>query len=220
MTGRMDELDHLFSDAALDIIGVQESRLPQTQILRTNGYTVFNSGAMPGKHHYGVQLWVKKHHAKAVKCTEAVSPRLLIAKMVMRAVSSDTVARMLHVFVLHALCEVAAPHESDAFYMQVHERLNAVPRGQLCLILGDFNARVGSIAADCFGMHAPVTENQNGERMRKLFTESNMVALNTFFSWGSLHMDESGRKACQTGLRMCQCRTPYLHQVGWGSKGH
>ena len=56
MTGRMAELDYLFSDAGLDIIGVQESRLPQTQILRTNEYTVFNSGAMPGKHHYGVQL--------------------------------------------------------------------------------------------------------------------------------------------------------------------
>ena len=175
MTGRMAELDYLFSDADLDIIGVQESRLPQTQILRTNGYTVFNSGAMPGKHHYGVQLWVKKHHAKAVKCTEAVSPRLLIAKMAMRAVSSDTVARMLHVFVLHAPCEVASPHESDAFYMQMYERLNAVPRGQLCLILGDFNARVGSIAADCFGTHVPVTENQNGERMRELLTESNML---------------------------------------------
>ena len=75
MTGRMAELDYLFSGADLDIIGVQESRLPQTQILQTNGYTVFNSGAMPGKHHYGVQLWGKKHHAKAVKCTEAVSPR-------------------------------------------------------------------------------------------------------------------------------------------------
>ena len=37
MTGRMAELDYLFSDADLDIIGVQESRLPQTQILRTNG---------------------------------------------------------------------------------------------------------------------------------------------------------------------------------------
>ena len=181
ITGRMAELDYLFSGADLDIIGVQESRLPQTQILQTNGYTVFNSGAMPGKHHYGVQLWVRKHHAKAVKCTEAVSPRLLVAKFAMRAVPSDTVARTLHVLVLHAPCEVDAPHESDAFYIQVHERLNAVPRGQLCLILGDFNARVGSIAADCFGGYAPVTENQNGERMRELLTESDMVALNTFF---------------------------------------
>ena len=181
ITGRMAELDYLFSGADLDIIGAQESRLPQTQILQTNGYTVFNSGAMPGKHHYGVQLWVRKHHAKAVKCTEAVSPRLLVAKFAMRAVPSDTVARTLHVLVLHAPCEVAAPHESDAFYIQVHERLNAVPRGQLCLILGDFNARVGSIAADCFGGYAPVTENQKGERMRELLTESDMVALNTFF---------------------------------------
>ena len=30
-------------------------------------------------------------------------------------------------------------------------------------------------------MHAPVTEKQNGERMRELLTEKNMVALNTFF---------------------------------------
>ena len=54
--------------------------------------------------------------------------------------------------------------------MQVHERMNAIPRGQLCLLLDDFNVRVGSIAADCFGRHAPVTENHNGERMRELLT--------------------------------------------------
>ena len=74
----------------------------------------------------------QKTSRKAVKCTEAVSPRLLIAKLMLRAAPGDTVARMLHVFVLHAPCEVAAPHESDAFYMQVHERLSTVPRGQLC----------------------------------------------------------------------------------------
>ena len=33
--------------------------------------------------------------------------------------------------------------------MQVHEHMNAAPRGQSCLLLGDFNARVGSIAAVC-----------------------------------------------------------------------
>ena len=63
--------------------------------------------------------------------------------------------------------------------MQVHERMSTIPRGQLCLLLGDFDARVGNIAADCFGRHAPVTENQNGERMRELLTGNNMVALNT-----------------------------------------
>ena len=140
IAGRMAELDFLFCEAGLDIIAVQESGLPQTQILQTRDYTVFNSGASPGEHHYGV-----------------------------------------HVFVLHAPCEVAAPHNSDAFYVQVHERMNAVPRGQLCLLLGDFIARVGSIAAGGFGKHAPVSENQNGERMRELLTEINIVALNTFF---------------------------------------
>ena len=99
----------------------------------------------------------------------------------MRASPNDKVARMLHVLVLHAPCEVAASHDSDAFYMQVHERLNAVPRGQLCLLLGDFNARVRGTAADCFAKSAPVTENQNVERMSELLTENNIVALHTFF---------------------------------------
>ena len=52
--------------------------------------------------------------------------------------------------------------------MQAHERLDAIPRGQIGLSLNDFNARVGSTLADCFGKHAPVTENQNGQRMREL----------------------------------------------------
>ena len=76
-----------------------------------------------------MQLWVKKRHAKAVKSTEAANPRLLVAKKnVMRASPHDDVARMLHVIVLYTPCEVAAPHDSGAFYMQVYERLNAVPR--------------------------------------------------------------------------------------------
>ena len=59
ITGRMAELDHLFSEAGLDIIGVQESRLPQTPLSSTLELRQV-------KHHYGVQLWVKKRHAKAV----------------------------------------------------------------------------------------------------------------------------------------------------------
>ena len=62
--GRMAELDYLFSETDLDIIGAQESTQPQTQIPQTTDYTVFNSGASPGEHHYGVQLWIKKRHAK------------------------------------------------------------------------------------------------------------------------------------------------------------
>ena len=85
ITGRMPELDNLFSEADIDIIGVKESRLPQTQILQTRDHTVFNSGASPGKHHYGVQLWIRKRHAKAVKSTEAVNRRLRVAKIAMRA---------------------------------------------------------------------------------------------------------------------------------------
>ena len=158
ITGRMTERSYLFFEAYLDIIGVQESRSPQTQILQTKDYTVFNSGASSDKYHCDVQLWIKELHAKVVKSTEAANSRLLVAKIVTRASLHDRSARILHVFVLHASCEVVASHDSDAFYMQVRERMNVIPRGQLCLLLGDFNARVGSITADCFGRHAPVTD--------------------------------------------------------------
>ena len=51
---------------------------------------------------------------------------------------------------------------------------------KMCLLLGDFNARVGSIAADCLE-NMRLSLRKNGERMRELLTENNMVALNTFF---------------------------------------
>ena len=96
-----------------------------------------------------------------------MNPRLLVAKLVMRASPQDRIARMLRVFVLSAPCEVT-PHDSDASYMQAHERLDVISRGQIGLSLNDVNARVGSTLADCFEKHAPVTENQNGQRMREL----------------------------------------------------
>ena len=73
-----------------------------------------------------------------MKSTEAVNPRFLVAKLAMRASPQDGIARMLHVFVLRAPCGVSAPRDSGAFYVLVHERLNATPRGQMCLSLGDF----------------------------------------------------------------------------------
>merc|ERR1712079_455378 len=49
----------------------------------------------------------------------------------------------------------------------------------------DANARTGSIEASCFGPICPENENDNGGRLRRLLTETNMVALNTFVDAGT-----------------------------------
>ena len=164
-----------------------------------------------------MQLWVKNRHAKAVKSTETVNPRLLVAKRAMRASPQDGRAQVLHVFVLHSPCEVAAPHDSNAFDMQVHQRLNGEPRGQMCLLLGDFNARVGSTADDCFGNQSLKTEMEKrcvNWELRTTWSHS------TLATQGTLHLDESCWKTCPAGLHMSQHWSPHCHQVGGNAKGH
>ena len=71
---------------------------------------------------------------------------------------------------------------AENFYRQFEDTL-AKFKGLDCLVLGDFNAKLGYKNADCGSIeaHARGVRNLNGEHLYKLLLKFNLIAANTFF---------------------------------------
>ena len=84
--------------------------------------------------------------------------------------------------------ESAGP--SGAFYDQLQSTLSSVPSSDLLVIMGDFNARVGS---DCsswnsvMGPHGIGDCNENGQQLLDFQASNHMLVSNTWFQHKLLH---------------------------------
>ena len=104
-------------------------------------------------------------------------------------------------FVLHVCPSIYAPTNppnstsesagpSDAFYDQLQLTLSSVRASDLLVIMGDFNARVGS---DCsswnsvMGPHGLRECNENGERLLDFCASYHMLVSDTWFQHKLLH---------------------------------
>ena len=77
LTSRASILEEVFFEKALDIVCVQEGRLPDDAVHPSQHYTMSRAGVSPGGHQ-GAQIWLAQKLAKLVASTRAVKPRILL----------------------------------------------------------------------------------------------------------------------------------------------
>ena len=78
----------------------------------------------------------------------------------------------------------ADPECKELFYASLHSAINITPSTDKLILLGDFNARVGSDGAlwkDVLGQHGVGKLNENGLRLLTLCSEYRLVITNTLF---------------------------------------
>ena len=86
--------------------------------------------------------------------------------------------------------EPANEEESIAFYEELQECVWRVPRGDMLLILGDFNARVGNDSSTwhgTIGRFGPEEQNENGVRLLDFCALNGLVITNTLFQHRPCH---------------------------------
>ncbi|XP_056001665.1 uncharacterized protein LOC130048676 [Ostrea edulis] len=135
-TGKLKELYDNAERYHLDIVGVQEVRWSGKDKNRHDSWTFIYSGRDDQKHEAGVGVLLSKRAADAVNSTDCISERLL--KIRFKAGVTN-----LTVIVGYAPTEVANTPEKHEFYEQLNNILGNIPRHDMCLLIGDFNARVG-----------------------------------------------------------------------------
>jgi hypothetical protein len=66
-----------------------------------------------------------------------------------------------------------------------------VPKGDMLLIVGDFNARVGKQdnqgPGNVIGVHTVDDTNENGKRLIDFCNQNNLIVTNTFFQYKPIH---------------------------------
>ena len=100
--------------------------------------------------------------------------------------------RSRHVTLISAYAPTLTSDENikDAFYDLLERTLQNIPHTDKILLLGDFNARVGSnnlVWSGVVSRHGVGHENANGLRLLNLCAEHNLVITNTFFQMPDMY---------------------------------
>ena len=86
--------------------------------------------------------------------------------------------------------EPGCVEESEKFYQLLQECVDEVPKHDMLIVMGDFNARVGNDVGawhDVIGRFGPQELNENGERLLEFCSLNGLVVTNTVFQHRSCH---------------------------------
>ena len=141
IAGRVYALEESFAAAGVDVVGIQEGRIPGPH-MRT-GHRFWRYAGTCCKGHLGVQLWFNQASLPAVKVRyEDVGDRLGLAWV-------TGLQQRTCFLVAHSPHQAAATEELDRFYEQLEQTTSKVRKAGWRLIgMGDMNARVGSVASE------------------------------------------------------------------------
>lgn len=80
--------------------------------------------------------------------------------------------------------------KKDTFYEQLQDQINKTQKHDLLVVMGDFNAKVGSDnvrVERAIGKQGINTMNENGERLAELCMPSNLVIGGTIVAHKEIH---------------------------------
>ena len=183
-TGRMPQLVKEFDNYNLDILGDSEVRWTGTGKRRlASGHTIVFSGRSDDQHSEGIALLLNRKTEKALLEWKPFGSRLLKARF-------HSKYTKLSVLVCYAPTEDANAEVKDAFYDQLQTAVESVHAHDMLLILGDWNAKVGSDNTGrehVMGKHGIGTINDNGERLADFCEENNLLIGGTLFQHKHIH---------------------------------
>ena len=186
-----------FDRLHISIAGLQETKWFGSSVYQVRGATVLSSGrdvpasSTPGLRGEGVAIVLSGVALRALKdggCQwKAVSPCLVVAKLLFHSC-------WLHVVCCYAPTFAQARHAKDAFFNDLRGCLSSVPEKDLYIIVGDFNACVGSGSGGVDddwrlvrGLHGLGQLNDAGEELLSFLSLFSGRILNTQFSKKDIH---------------------------------
>lgn len=176
-TGALDILVNQLDHYRWQIVGLCETHLLGKGELHHGDYHILLSGREDGKHRDGVALVLARTASAALLSFEPISPRLLKARF-------KTHFGELTVVQSYAPTSTATDEEMDLYYKELETAVITTSRQDMLLVMGDFNAKVGTnseVWRGIVGKHGLGEENERGERLLNFCASNNLVVTNTWF---------------------------------------
>ena len=177
----------------IDVAALSETRLASEGSLVEvgEGYTFFWKGRPDTEHRiHGVGFAIKSTFLRKLPVTPVgISERLMSMRVPL------VKNRYVTLISCYAPTLTSSEDSKDQFYEELDNLLSDAPQNDKIIILGDFNARVGSnynVWHRIIGRHGVGKENANGIRLLNLCALHNLAITKTLFQ---LHQAENNMDA-------------------------
>jgi len=171
--GKFDNLLMEMEELNVDIMGVSETRWTGSgKIVREKYTTIFSGGEA---HEYGVAITLKNHLAQSMMGYWPVNNRIIMCKIQ---------AKPFNLVILQAYAPTGThdDEEVEEFYEDVESTLSQSKSGDVIIVMGDFNAKVGSmIKSSSAGKYGLGDINERGERLVEFCEKMDLSIANTLF---------------------------------------
>ena len=171
--GKLNNVIQEMKRMNIKILGLAEMRWNDSGQMKANGYTVIYSGNK--KHSNGVGVIIDPEFSKNITGFHAISDRVLLVKL-------KNLHHSLSLIQAYAPTSDASDAEINCFYEELNDALKKCKHGEMEIIMGDFNAKVGQTAFDkCVGNHGLGQRNERGVTLIEWCQEHNLCIANTCF---------------------------------------
>jgi len=175
-TGATSLLMHELKKFRWDIIGISETHWTGVDDRRVDDHRILSSGK-DEHHRSGVALVLSSTAEKALLGFNPVSDRIITARF-------RTMLGGMTVCQVYAPTINANDMEMDEFYSSLQDVISNVPKTDLIIMMGDFNAKVGNQYYDSNGSVGKFgygQRNERGDRLVQFCILNDLVISNTQF---------------------------------------
>ena len=170
----------------VDVAALSETRLSGEDNLleKSSGYTIFWVGKPAGvKREGGVGFAIKSALVDKMERPSGISDRIMKLRIPLSC------GRYLSLLSVYAPTLQSSEEITRTFYEALRETITSIPKDDKLILLGDFNARVGTDweTWDSLGRYGIGKINSNGLKLLELCSELNLVICNTFFHQKKIH---------------------------------
>ena len=159
----------------IEILGLSEVRWPGTGKIKTKHGVLYYSGNNDPNHYNGVATLVSSSIAKSVIDFFPISDRLMVLKI-------NTSRRVMNIVQVYAPTNDKDDNMIEEFYAELEETMKLTKKGEITIVMGDFNAKVGAEAVgNVVGNFGLGDRNSRGDRLVQFCTEQQLSVVNTFF---------------------------------------
>ncbi|XP_063590147.1 uncharacterized protein LOC134767028 [Penaeus indicus] len=171
-------IDHELHNLAVDITALQGTRIAESGSIREKNYTFFWRGkAEEEPRILEVGFAVSNQLIKDCDTPIGVSERIMTLTLRRSSIP-------VHIICIYAPTLPSEDIVKDQFYNRLADVLDKFPRNECLVLLGDFNARVGSDHAtwpDTIGHYGVGKINENGQRVLELCSQQQLCITNIWF---------------------------------------
>jgi len=180
-TGKLAQIINEMKQYKLTILGISEMRWPGSGKLTSDGVTIVYSGGV--QHEKGVGIVMCEEAARAMISWEPISDRIIMVRMRTRFGYTSLIQ-------VYAPTNNASDEDKDEFYERLQNTMELLPRHDLKIVMGDFNAQVGSdnkgweetMGRECLG-----DRTDNGDRLLSFCIANKLKVGGSWFKHKIIH---------------------------------